>query len=250
LAILGDVHANLEALDAVLAAVGALDVDRVIGLGDVVGYGARPRECVERMAAATDECVLGNHDHGALADAAAAGTSTAARHVMRWTRAQLGEAHVAWLGARPNLRVLEAPPLAIAHGCYLNSTYHRGYVTSTMLEANLDAIHGREDLPGLALCGHTHVPMVGWRDAAGDLHEHAPREGTTAWDADAEVVLVNPGAVGQPRDGDPRAAFAVLDVDARTCAIHRVPYDVEAAARAIRESGLPADFADRLLEGR
>ncbi|HJL14755.1 MAG TPA: metallophosphoesterase family protein [Sandaracinaceae bacterium LLY-WYZ-13_1] len=250
MAVLGDVHANLEALEAVLAAVRRVGADRVVGLGDVVGYGARPRECVERMAVATDACVLGNHDHGAIADAAAAGTHPSARQVMRWTRAQLADGHVAWLAARPALTVLRPPGVAVAHGCYLNRTYHRGYVTSTMLEANLDAVAARDDLPSIALCGHTHVPMVGWRGADGALHERAPREGTVRWDADARVVLVNPGAVGQPRDGDPRAAFAVLDAEARSCTVHRVPYDVGAAAEAIRAAGLPDDYADRLLEGR
>lgn len=244
---LADVHANLAALEAVLAAVAAQAPDAIVCLGDLVGYNARPAGCIGRTRASGAATVAGNHDREACGVEAAAGRNALARAAMDWTRAVLPESERAWLEALPN-RLVHPAGLVAVHGCYLNDTHYNGYVTSTMIEANLDVIGGRADWPTVGLCGHTHVPMCAWR-ARGEYHERDLRE-AASWPADADAVLVNPGAVGQPRDRDPRAAFAVVDLDRRRAAVHRIAYDLTAEQQAIRAAGLPLQLAERLAEGR
>jgi predicted phosphodiesterase len=248
-ALLADVHANAHALEAVLAAVEVARVDRVICLGDLVGYNAEPAVCVERLRATCDVVVAGNHDRDVVLGQPLQGTSVTAREVQAWTRKALGEEHLAYLAGLPS-HVVDASGLVAAHGCYLSETYVSGYVTSTMVEANLRAIAARTawPRPTIALCGHTHAPMCAW------LTAHGVDEGrlaaTTRWPRDVKAVLINPGSVGQPRDGDPRAAFAIVDVEARTVEPMRVAYDVAGASARVQQAGLPASLAARLLEGR
>lgn len=247
IAVLGDVHANLAALEAALTSVHRLQPDRILCLGDIVGYHAQPRECLQLVREGCDAWVVGNHDRAAAGDRAEMGTSHAARRVMEWTREVLGEEERAWLRDLPRHRVDEAGVL-MAHGCFLNDAFYRGYTTSTMLPANLQAVAANPEWPLVAVCGHTHVPMCGWL-RGGEVHESHLRE-PAEWPSDASAVLLNPGAVGQPRDGDPRAAFAVLDLDVRRAEVHRVPYDLERTAGAMHEAGLPRGLVDRLREGR
>lgn len=247
LAVIADVHANLPALEAVLE-----DVARSAGgapllcLGDLVGYNAEPLACLRALQAAGALVVAGNHDVDVLREGSGAGTNAEARLAQDWTRAQLGAEERRYLAGLPNL-LLRAEWVAV-HGCYLNTLHYSGYVTSTMLPDNLAAVAARRDWPRLALCGHTHLAMCGWltEDGCGE----APPSGIQRWPAEARAVLVNPGAVGQPRDGDPRAAWALLDLEAREVALRRVPYDLERTARAIHAAGLPEGLAQRLREGR
>ena len=247
LAVIADVHANAPALEAVLEAVTDLRPDRLVCLGDLVGYNAEPAPCVARVRALADVVVAGNHDIDCLRVEAAEGTSPTARRVQAWTRAQLSVTDTDWLGRLPSLHVDPMGFVAV-HGCYLNSTYHTGYVTGTMLEANLRAVVARPEWPRLALCGHTHVPLLGW--LSGSRCEEPPFRGTLKWPADADAVLVNPGSVGQPRDGDTRASFVLLDLEERTAELRRVAYDVEKTVAALRAAGLPPELGNRLREGR
>jgi diadenosine tetraphosphatase ApaH/serine/threonine PP2A family protein phosphatase len=248
LGVLADVHANLPALRACLDALDRRGFDALVALGDLVGYNAEPRPCVQIVAERVSAGVLGNHDHDAACRDVQPGTSSAARAALEWTRGQLGEAERRYLRALPRSFVLEEAEVLLAHGCFLNETFFRGYVTSTMLEANLRAIAGRDEWPRVAFCGHTHIPAAGW--LVGDEVHERQRFERARWPADAEAVLINPGAVGQPRDGDPRASCAVVDLSTRTVEIVRVAYDVKAAAAAIARAGLPSQLADRLVEGR
>jgi diadenosine tetraphosphatase ApaH/serine/threonine PP2A family protein phosphatase len=134
------------------------------------------------------------------------------------------------------------------HGCYLNDVHVTGYVTETMLESNLRVVAASRELPKLALCGHTHVPMLGVLE--GDTARSTRLDEPFRWPKSARAVLVNPGSVGQPRDGDVRASLVIVDLEARTVTPLRVAYDVEAAARAVEAAGLPAVFAERLRAGR
>src|SRR5262249_1647267 len=136
---------------------------------------------------------------------------------------------------------------AAAHGAYLSDVFVSGYVTSTMLEDNLRAIAARPGWPRLALCGHTHVPMIAWWDGGAVVEHDGGAPGR--WPVSARGVLVSPGAVGQPRDGDPRAAFAVIDVEARAVEVRRVAYDIARTCAAMRAAGLPDELAARLREG-
>lgn len=246
-AILADVHANLAALEAVLEAIERERPDRVLCLGDVVGYNAEPEACIRLVRERCDAVVVGNHDRAAAGDPAGMGTNSAARQALAWTGARLDDDTRRWLLALPNHRVDESG-VVMAHGCYLNDAYYTGYATSTMLEANLRAVADRAGWPRLASCGHTHTPMCGWLDDEG-VHE-PDVSSPVRWPEEAAAVLVNPGAVGQPRDGDPRAAFALVDTDARRFRVERVAYDVERTAAANARAGLPASLSDRLKEGR
>lgn len=246
-ALLADVHANLPALRAVLAEISRLDVQRVICLGDLVGYNAQPQDCVDLVRAAAHVVVAGNHDREVSGTRLAAGTNHLAREVIAWTRTHLDGRSLAYLAALPN-RAEDEAGIVCVHGCFLNESHYKGYVTSTMLADNLEIVSRGGDRPAIAACGHTHVPMCAWL-AGGEVHERdlsRPAE----WPAEADAVLVNPGAVGQPRDGDPRAAFALVDLAARRVELRRVTYDIEAAATAITRAGLSPALCSRLREGR
>jgi len=246
LAVIADVHANRPALEAVLEAVERLAPDRVLCLGDLVGYNAEPSECIARVRAAADAVVAGNHDVDVLTQQPLEGTAAEARLVQAWTRARLSTEDAAYLGGLPNK--LTDPAYVAVHGCYLNPSHVNGYVTSTMLQKNLEVVAADPDYPVVALCGHTHTPMCGWLLL--DECVEPRRQDHAVWPAKARAVLLNPGSVGQPRDGDPRASFALVDLEARSFEVTRVPYDIEAAVDAIRRAELPPGLGERLREGR
>jgi len=248
IAVIADVHANATALASVLDSIRGVGAQGLVCLGDVVGYNAEPEECVRLLRAHADLTVVGNHDLGALGMDSIQGTSTPARAVQAWTHQRLDESSRDWLAALP-ARAIVGGEIVAVHGCYMNDLHYTGYVTSTMLPSNLEAIASRPEWPVVALCGHTHAPMCGW--LRGDVCDEPPLDDKgVSWPADADAVLLNPGSVGQPRDGDPRAAWLLLDLAARRAQLFRVPYDVESAAGAIADAGLPLEHASRLREGR
>lgn len=230
-AIISDLHGNLEALEAVLVSIRAEGVDRVVCLGDIVGYGADPGACIDRVRAVCDFAVLGNHDAAAVDVSMTERFSSHAAEAIRWTRAQLSNEHLQYLRGLP-LTHLE-PDQIFVHASPLEpSTWN--YV--------FDAIDAREALSaferGICFIGHTHTPAL-FRDrkATGPLRRD-------------ERAIINVGSVGQPRDGDREASYGIFDDEAWTYRNLRVPYDIETAAKKIRESGLPSRLADRLLVGR
>ena len=245
IAVIADIHANLAALDAVLAHIARHVVDATICLGDLVGYNAEPHACIDRVREACSTVVAGNHDRDCL-NPPAPGTTRLARQAIDWTREQLDAERRGYLAELPAL-ALGARYVA-AHGSYLSEIYVSGYVTSTMLEKNLFAIAARDGWPAVAACGHTHVPMFGWWDGS-QVHESALRT-PERWPRNARAVIVNPGSVGQPRDGDPRASYAVIDLDARALRVERVAYDIEATCTANARAGLPDELSARLRVGR
>ncbi len=246
-AIVADLHANARAVEAVDAALRDLAVDRLVCLGDIVGYNAEPAACVAWVRERVHTTVAGNHDVEIATAQASELLHSGGRRAQEWTRGQLGDDDLAYLDALPRVAV-DASGLLAAHGCYLNDTYYVGYVTPTMVPENLDAIASRDGGPWIALCGHTHVPMVAWRHRGTAVT--APVDEPATWPGSADAVLLNPGSVGQPRDRDPRASFCVVDLERRRVDIHRVEYDAAAAAAANRRAGLPDALAARLLEGR
>lgn len=245
IAVIADVHANLAALEAVLEAIAADAVEATICLGDLVGYNAEPAACIDRLRQACSTIVAGNHDRDCQ-NAPQPGTNKAARQVIDWTRDQLDAEHRAYLVGLPVLARTEH--YVAAHGSYMSEVYVSGYVTSTMLEKNLLAIAARDGWPQLALCGHTHVPMFGWWDGAA-FHESALGAPDT-WPRAARAVIVNPGSVGQPRDSDPRASYAIVDLEARAVHLTRVAYDIDRTCAANQRAGIPAELSARLREGR
>jgi predicted phosphodiesterase len=237
-AVFSDVHANLAALEAVLAAVDSDGVDELWCLGDTVGYGPRPNECCALVEARTAVCLSGNHDLAVLGTLDLDEFRGDAAVAARWTRPVLTEEATAYL--RSLAPEGERAGVALYHGSA------RGPVWEYVLSADAAVATMSLSPHATTLVGHSHAALAfGWR---GDrLSGGLAPDGTVA-PLDGRVLL-NPGSVGQPRDGDPRAAFLVLDLDAGTAAFHRVEYDIARTQREMREAGLPASLAARLSTG-
>lgn len=243
--ILSDIHANVDALDAVLAAAPAGSWDRAIVLGDLVGYGAEPNAVVDRVLALNPLIVIrGNHDKAASGLEDGSNFNQVARLAADWTRQTLTDANRQYLLDLPAGPANIDDTAEICHGAPFDEDYY--IFDGNDAQRALDAL----ERP-LCLFGHTHLPVVFHRH--GDLLEgYIPEgdDGTTLTLRLGITYLVNPGSVGQPRDGDPRAAFAVYDSDGPVVHLKRVPYPVEAAQRRILDAGLPAGLANRLALGR
>jgi predicted phosphodiesterase len=237
IAVLSDIHANLPALDAVLADVGA--VDAVWHLGDVVGYGPDPDGVVERLRSIGALGVRGNHDAAACGGSEIDWFNPDARDAMEWTRAAIAPATVEWLAALPERRAIDGCELV--HGSPREPIWE--YVTTAgVARANLELLG-----TAIGLHGHTHIP-VAWVEDAGRV-ELVRGVRDTSLDLRGRRALINPGSVGQPRDGDPDASYAILDPDAGTVRWRRVPYEVAAVQAAMREVGLPGSLRARLAVG-
>ena len=237
IAVLSDIHSNLVALEAVLAHVGT--VDGVWVLGDVVGYGPDPDAVVARLASIGAVGVRGNHDAAALGGDQIDSFNADARAAMEWTRRRISPTTLAWLGDLPERR--EEDEITLVHGSPRDPTWE--YVTSERVaRAGVAALTTRHGLHG-----HTHVPIA-WLGDGDLLRGEAPDDGDTV-SFETRRALLNPGSVGQPRDGDPRASYLTIDPDARSATWHRVPYDIEAVATAMRAAGLPTRLAERLYHG-
>lgn len=237
IAVLSDIHANLVALDAIL---GSLEtVDAVWHLGDVVGYGPEPDGVVERLVSIGAVGVQGNHDAAAIGGLDIDYFNSDARRAMEWTRTVIGPETGAWLAAqRP---VLVESDFTLVHGSPRDPMWE--YVTSIpVARTNLALLRTR-----YGLHGHTHVPIA-FRDEGGTVEAIEPRDGSTLA-LDERRVLLNPGSVGQPRDGDPDASYMVLDIDRSAVTWHRVRYDIAATQAAMRAVNLPPRLVARLGYG-
>jgi diadenosine tetraphosphatase ApaH/serine/threonine PP2A family protein phosphatase len=239
-AVISDIHANWHALEAVLEAVEREQPDELWCLGDLVGYGPRPNPCcaaVERRAAL---CLAGNHDLGVLGELDLSDFTGDAVAAARWTRSVLAE------GSRVYLESLH--PTGRVDGVELFHASPRDPVWDYVLsaEAAIAALELTE--APLVLVGHSHVPLAIVQTDGSALAGGLAPEGTEA-ELDTGRFLINPGSVGQPRDGDPRAAWLLLDFVARRALFRRVEYPVESTQGEIRERGLPDALAERLARG-
>jgi diadenosine tetraphosphatase ApaH/serine/threonine PP2A family protein phosphatase len=236
-AVLSDIHSNLIALDAVLAHAGSVDL--LWHLGDVVGYGPEPDEVVARLSGIGAVGVRGNHDSAALGGPEIEWFNPEARAAAEWTRDRISEPTRAWLDDLPERLTID--PFSLVHGSPLDPL--REYIASlSSARANLTALP-----TPYGLHGHTHVPIA-FVDGRSRIVLTEPDDGTTMT-LDDRATLLNPGSVGQPRDGDPRASYLVLDTDHASVTWHRVEYDHRAVAAAILDAGLPRRLADRLALG-
>lgn len=236
-AVLSDIHANLVALEAVLGAVGT--VDAVWHLGDVVGYGPDPDGVVSRLARIGAIGVTGNHDLAALGGREIDWFNPDAKAAMEWTRGRISDSTKAWLSTlQPTHRDGD---MTLVHGSPRDPIWE--YITSVpVARANLTALDTT-----VGLHGHTHLPMA-WVERDGRIDAIAPGPGST-FQLDGRPALLNPGSVGQPRDGDPRASWLEIDTDAGLAAWRRVAYDIEAVRTAMLDAGLPGRLAERLRVG-
>ena len=224
IAIISDIHSNIHALEAVLEEIEASSPEKILCAGDVVGYCAHPNECCGHMRRLGAVAVLGNHDLGALTRGIG-GMNPYAGAAALWTSERLDGPSREYLSSLPRSARSEAGAgkvMSVFHG---SDSDPDEYVYEQSVERS---ILDRTDSWAVVL-GHTHVPFVRTFDTG---------------------AVVNPGSVGQPRDGDPRASFALLDTEAGRFEIRRVGYDVESAAEDILDAGLPMMLARRLSVGR
>jgi predicted phosphodiesterase len=240
IAVLSDIHANLAALQAVTADLP--EVDQVWVLGDIVGYGPQPNEVIAALQELGARSVLGNHDGAAIGTVDAAYFNPDARAAIEWTAGVVDANARAYIATLPEVR--RDGDLTAVHGSPRDPIWE--YITGPgIAEANLGSFDTR-----LCLFGHTHLPMVfravdGGMDAVMGLPDERIALGDTR-------ALLNPGSVGQPRDGLPDAAYAILETGdaADTVEFRRVRYDIDATQRLMQERGLPPRLADRLRYGR
>ena len=239
IAVVSDIHANLHALEAVLEAIDADPPDELWCLGDLVGYGPRPNEVVDVIRERAGLCLVGNHDLGVLGRLDLEEFSPDAAAVVRWTQTVLLDENRAFLGRlEPQAKVDRAE---LFHASPRDPVWE--YVISE--ETALAAL--QMTVSPLVLVGHSHVALS-VSLANGDLSGAVAPDGTEAPLDDARWLL-NPGSVGQPRDGDPRAAWLELDFEDRTGRFHRVSYDIARTQSELRERDLPEALAERLGHG-
>jgi len=238
-AIFSDIHSNLEALEAVLRDAEENRCTDFVCLGDVVGYNANPRECVARIRELDCPVVKGNHDEQASLTDSSRDFNELAEQAINWTREQLDEADKQWLRDLRYQR--QVRDFTIVHAT-LDAPEQWSYASNI-----LDAV-ASFTYQHTAVCffGHTHVPMAFIREEKGVRRERIEQLQIDM----TKKYFINPGGVGQPRDGDWRAAYAIYDVENNLVEQRRVEYDLELAQKKIIQAGLPRLLAERLAVGR
>ncbi len=239
--IISDIHSNLAAFEAVLADAGSFD--KVWCLGDVVGYGPDPNECVEQLRALPHVCVVGNHDWASLGKMDTEDFNPDAKKACQWTREQLSPSNLEYLETLP--QSLVEGDFTLVHGSPRHSIWE--YILyPSIAEANFEHYDTR-----FCFVGHTHVPII---------YRHSPENPAQACDTvipplddpfvlGEERLIINPGSVGQPRDGDPRASYAIFDSDELTLEYRRVSYPIAITQTRMVEKDLPARLIIRLGYG-
>ncbi len=240
IAVITDIHANIEALTVVLENIESRGADAIVCLGDLVGYNANPNECVEEIRRREIPCVMGNHDAVACGIEEPWGFNEVARHAAIWTRQTLTDDNIEFLRGTPENQRIQEEFLGV-HGSpqdrdmYLFS-WHEVYSQFPYLDSF-----------GVRSCffGHTHFPGIYNEEGLCSVDE----TGSFTLDSNGRF-FINPGSVGQPRDNNPRAAYLMYDTDTMRVRFIRVEYDISKAADKILRSGLPKFLADRLVLGR
>jgi predicted phosphodiesterase len=249
-AVISDIHGNFPALEAVLADIGETGAEEIWCLGDVVGYGASPTECTEKVREACETVLVGNHDLAVLGQLDTSTFSGAASAAVEWTQEEIEPDALAWLGTL-SPSVIDKPA-ALYHASPRDPVWE--YVLWPDQAADCIAVQDKR----VSLIGHSHVALFfSIPDEQDRRADSSPTE-ARGWQAGAgtrlEIThgrwLINPGSVGQPRDGDPRAAWLELDTESWEATYHRVGYDIDKAAEAIEATDLPPHLAKRLYVGR
>ena len=239
-AVISDVHANLPALEAVLAAIDAEGTDELWCLGDLTGYGAGPARCIEIVLDRAAVCLAGNHDMVITGEIDIAMFSSDARAAAEWTREVLDADVLA--------RLRELRPSGERHGVELYHASIRDPVWEYVVDPRTAALCLERQRRPVCLVGHSHVQLL-WGYENGELVGGTVAAGATLAHGEWPFI-VNPGSVGQPRDGDPRAGYVILYTTEGTATWLRADYDIRGAQAAIRDAGLPLRLAARLAEGR
>jgi len=244
IAVISDIHSNLEALDAVLDRAADEGAETTYVLGDIVGYGADPDAVVARLAEQPSAvCIAGNHDLAATGRFDTAWFNSIATDAIVWTSSVMSDATRAFLsGLEPRG---DAPEGLLVHGSVVDPAAE--YVMNV---GSARASFGAGDFVR-CFFGHTHLPTL-FVNEGGRIDGRALRDGDpVSLEANgSKRFMINPGSVGQPRDADPRASMMIVDTERVSAVVHRVPYAIETAAGKIRDAGLPSMLADRLALGR
>jgi predicted phosphodiesterase len=240
IAVVSDIHGNLQAFEAVLEEIAAVGCEQVWCLGDLVGYGADPDACVELAESHVALSLAGNHDLGVIGAIDLAEFSSTARRAAEWTRETIGPSTSRYLS--PLEPSDERHEVGLYHASPRDPVWE--YVLSPLQAALCFEVQAHR----VGLIGHSHVALAYWR-LDGETRGDKQTDGEEL-ELSSGHWLVNPGSVGQPRDGDPRAAWLELDLEAWRARYHRVEYDVESAVVAIRRARLPESLAERLRFGQ
>jgi len=244
IALVADLHANREAVAAVMAHARAQGAGRFAFLGDYVGYGADPGwtvDMVREQVAQGALAVLGNHD-AAVVRGPLPSMVAEARTVIAWTRAQLDAGQLAFLSALP-LSLREHEALFVHANAWAPADW-------AYIESRNEAVHSLQSTGSrFTFCGHVHVPRLYHLTGTGKAGEFAPTPAVAIPLSEQRRWLAIPGSAGQPRDGNPAACYAMFDAGEQALSFHRVPYDHETAAAKIRAAGLPPELAARLIHG-
>jgi predicted phosphodiesterase len=238
-AILSDIHSNLEALQVVLADAKEQNCTHYVCLGDIVGYGPNPKECLEIIQGLNCPTVMGNHDEYCATDLDLTGFNPMAANAIRWTRAELSEEEKAWLRNLKYVRIVEA--FTIVHAT-LDLPEKWAYVFDKLAAASSFSYQHT------AVCfnGHTHVPVAFIRSERGIQDGKYSKFKIEV----GRKYFVNVGSIGQPRDRNPRAAYVIFDLVNNIIEMRRLDYDLATTQKKIHAAGLPASLADRLAAGR
>jgi predicted phosphodiesterase len=240
-AILGDIHSNLSALHVVMEAIRSEGVDQILSVGDVVGYGAAPSECIQILRENAVVAVMGNHDAAVVGELDTIFFNQHARAAVEWTRTAISGEDMAWLTCMP--LTWQDDFITMAHGSYEKPELFQYVQRPSDADASLELL----ERP-VCFIGHTHVPVSMLR-----LSDDPLRTGYTL-DAeldlsDSIVALVNAGSVGQPRDDNPQTGYVIYDSDTRVVTFRRLDYDIALEVERIRAVGLPSVLAERLYLG-
>ena len=241
-AILSDIHSNIEALEVVLAKIDQLAPDRILCLGDLVGYYYNPNEVVRIMIERNITCIMGNHDVVACGRVEPLYFNPAAAKAILWTREQLTPDHAEFIMNLPDSALIEKD-LLMVHGSVADRDEY--LLFRPEIEHSFDLMEQEPDKPQIAFFGHTHRCIYYERED-GKLYQGKEQILQTRENG---AYLVNPGSVGQPRDGDPRAAFALYDTEQKVVEFHRVEYDIASTAGKIEIMPFGQGLARRLFSG-
>lgn len=240
IALISDIHANIEALEAVLSDIDAIGADEIVCLGDIVGYGAAPSECLDLVRARCSICVKGNHDQMASEK----GIILALERVsapIRYAREKLTKEQIKWLRDLPV--VVDKAGLTFVH-----SSLHEPKEFNYVLWKEDARLHFQQQKTPFSFIGHSHAPLLAVQSQSG-ITLDVPGVASVHLDPNLRSI-VNVGSVGQPRDNYPRACYGYLDTENNSFSWRRVPYDIKRAQERIKEAGLPWDNAARLATGR
>jgi len=242
IALLGDIHGNYPALSRIMGYLNEQQITEGIVLGDTVGYGPYPKECIEALQDSGFQALMGNHDYGVATGDTDKGFSKDAKRVVDWTITELSPEHRAWLNALPPF--IKQDNWYAVHGAPIDADYFYAYVYVMTYQDNLDYMQEN----GMALCfhGHSHMPGVFARQKYNDIQD----TGKLVNLSNFQQALVSPGAVGQPRNGSLDAQFAIYDREQKTVKFMALPYDYESLIAKMRENHFPESLILRLLKGR